>query len=399
MSSKQNFGRKKKSKFKGNRYTKSSKVTETLKSSLRYQKISKTSNETSKKDDDNYFLFVNFKILKDLISSLTCSVCNAQKLSLSNKLDLRMGFANKVLIKCFFCDRSNEFYTSPTCSCPQDAPITVDVYNEKNISTQGRNLFEINVRNVIAFRENGKGLAGIKCFARCLNMESLSEPSYRNIISHLHKAYNNVASNSIVKAVGEIKLNPENKTHLGITTCRVSVDGSWKKRRFSSLNGYVAAINHGKCIDVNVMTKCCRQCKIWNRKKGSEEHQNWLSKHNCPINHQSSSGAMESTGAVEIFQRSVLKNNLIYNEYLGDGDTSSYKEVFASNVYKDYGNNPIKLECVGHVQKKCGNRLRNLCKKLKGTKNSLSGRGKLTDKTINSMQNFYGLAIRQNLNI
>ena len=101
---------------------------------------------------------------------------------------------------------------------------------------------------------------------------------------------------------------------------------------------------------------------------------------------------------MEIFQRSVLKNNLIYNEYLGDGDTSSYKEVFASNVYKDYGINPIKLECVGHVQKKCGNRLRNLRKKLKGTKNSLSGRGKLTDKTINSMQNFYELAIRQNLN-
>ena len=100
---------------------------------------------------------------------------------------------------------------------------------------------------------------------------------------------------------------------------------------------------------------------------------------------------MESTGAVEIFQRSILKNNLIYNEYLGDGDTSSYKEVFASNVYKDYGINPIKLECVGHVQKKCGNRLRNLRKKLKGTKNSLSGAVSYQIKQLTNCKTFMDL--------
>ena len=57
---------------------------------------------------------------------------------------------------------------------------------------------------------------------------------------------------------------------------------------------------------------------------------------------------------------------------------------------------PEKLECVGHVQKRLSTRLRNLVKKYKGTKMPISGKGKLTEKLINSIQNFYGMAIRSN---
>ena len=49
-----------------------------------------------------------------------------------------------------------------------------------------------------------------------------------------------------------------------------------------------------------------------------------------------------------------------------------------------------------------GNRLRNLRKSLKGQLlndgKKISGKGRLTDKVINKMQNYYGLAIRQNIN-
>jgi len=112
--------------------------------------------------------------------------------------------------------------------------------------------------------------------------------------------------------------------------------------------------------------------------------------HSCDINHDKSSGAMESVGAVEIFKSSIQKYNLIYDEYLGDGDTSSFKDVVATEPYKEFGIEPKKLECIGHVQKRVGTRLRNLVKQHKGTKTTLSGRGKLTEKIINSMQNFYG---------
>ena len=57
-----------------------------------------------------------------------------------------------------------------------------------------------------------------------------------------------------------------------------------------------------------------------------------------------------------------------------------------------------KLECVGHIQKRLDSRLR----KLKSTKKSplsdgktLGGKGRLTDKMINKLQNYFGIAIRQ----
>jgi len=58
-----------------------------------------------------------------------------------------------------------------------------------------------------------------------------------------------------------------------------------------------------------------------------------------------------------------------------------------------YGESQVeKLECVGHVQKRIGTRLCNLKRKEKG----LRGRVKLTDATIDRLQNYYGIAIRQN---
>ena len=57
---------------------------------------------------------------------------------------------------------------------------------------------------------------------------------------------------------------------------------------------------------------------------------------------------------------------------------------------------PNKLECVEHVQKRLGTRLRNIRNEYKSKKPSLSGRENLTDKVINSMQNYFGQAMRSN---
>ena len=59
-----------------------------------------------------------------------------------------------------------------------------------------------------------------------------------------------------------------------------------------------------------------------------------------------------------------------------------------------------KGECVGHVQKRMGSRLRNYknChgKKLPDGK-SVGSKGRLTDKMIDKMQNFYGQSIRNTI--
>jgi len=52
------------------------------------------------------------------------------------------------------------------------------------------------------------------------------------------------------------------------------------------------------------------------------------------------------------------------------------------------------LECVGHIQKRIGTRLRKRRKEKHG-KQKLTGRGKLTESAVNTIQNYFGMAIRQ----
>ena len=111
------------------------------------------------------------------------------------------------------------------------------------------------------------------------------------------------------------------------------------------------------------------------------------------MNYEDSAGGMEKLSAVNIFKRSVEKNNVRYSTCIGDGDTSSYAAVVSSKPYSVYLI-PKKDACVGHVQKRVGTRLRTM----KANDKTLggNGNGKLTDKAINNLQNSVALAIRQN---
>ena len=109
---------------------------------------------------------------------------------------------------------------------------------------------------------------------------------------------------------------------------------------------------------------------------------------------------METVGAVRIFNRSCLTRGLKYTNMVGDGDSSTHSAVVES---KPYGEDciPSKLECIGHVQKRVGSRLRRLNNSNKGRKLSdgkcLSDKGRLADGKIDVLQSYYGLAISENL--
>ena len=75
-------------------------------------------------------------------------------------------------------------------------------------------------------------------------------------------------------------------------------------------------------------------------------------------------------------------------QFLGDGDSKSFPAV--EDIYE--GVKVKKLGCIGHIRKRVGNRLRNLKKNVK----RLSGRGSLTNNIIEKLQNYNGMAIRQN---
>lgn len=137
--------------------------------------------------------------------------------------------------------------------------------------------------------------------------------------------------------------------------------------------------------------------------KESTEYADWRKAHEptCQINHQGSSEEMEAVAAVEIFSRSIGSRQLKYTTFVGDGDSSSFGRVKQAMDDK-FGSDYIvaKEECVGHVQKRLGTALRKYKKDMKGKKLSdgktVGGRGRLTDKVIDKMQNYYGKAIRGN---
>ena len=117
----------------------------------------------------------------------------------------------------------------------------------------------------------------------------------------------------------------------------------------------------------------------------------------CPINTTRSAPGMESEAAVVLWQRSVARNGLEYHSFIGDGDSKGFSAV---NETQPYGPNVTvrKEECVGHVQKRIGTHLRKLKQTMKGQKlddgKPLGGQGRLTDPLIDTLQTYYGNAIR-----
>ena len=158
-----------------------------------------------------------------------------------------------------------------------------------------------------------------------------------------------------------VKLADESESEVSVYDTAVSCDGSWQRRGYASINSLVTAINidTGKCLAFEILVKNCKACEMWASRKGTTEYNTFVQDHNCPINHHGSVGAMEAVGRVNIFQRSVADLQLCFTTFVGDGDSKAYPAVLNADPY-----GPDKLvekgECVGHVQKRVGGRLRKL---------------------------------------
>ena len=345
----------------------------------------KLSEPLSSTETGNYYVLIDISVLHSIIQTVAkCPYCESS-LIMENDLGKKKGFCQFLLLNCSNCAWSTDFQTSTKV---------------KREGTPGPSSYDINLRSVFAFREIGKGFKAMEKFTAFMNMPlGLTKSSYHKIVRELHMAYESVADESMKAAGKEV----QNRLSEGaiVKNCQVSLDGTWQKRGHSSLNGVVTAIScmTGKCLDASVMSKVCKSCQHWSERKAHPAYQNWLANHSCQINHAKSSGAMEGVGAIQIFQRSQEKHQLQYTEYVGDGDSSSFIEVEKAKPYGD-DVEIKKRECIGHVQKRVGTRCRDLRKSLKGVKLSdgkgISGKGRLTDKAINTLQNYFGMAIRSN---
>ena len=332
-----------------------------------------------------FVFFMHFSVLQDLICKIgSCPLCKSGLFPVHHSESKKMGLSVCFKIECASCRWSHEFFSSPV------------VLKE---NTPGPNCFIVNLQTVMAMREIGQGHESLKTFTTCMGMpNSMTKNTFSSINDKLLDAYEKVSQACMKQAAEEVRKTALNENAV-IEDCQVAIDGTWQKRGHSSLNGVVVATTKGaKVIDCQVFTKYCKGCQIWSRKEGTDAHVQWKRGHVCKINHQKSSGAMEADGAVAIFHRSIEKYKLRYIDFIGDGDTGSFLKVCESKPYGDLL--PKKLECVGHVQKRLGTRLRKLRSdyrgKCLGDGKKIMGKGRLTDKNINTLQTYYGMAIRQN---
>ena len=116
-----NTAPKRKRHFHGNRYTKKRNIKteneqEATSSSSRGKKLQDSLNYSTWIVDElrqnDYYFFLNFKILKETLQGLLlCPECH-QKVNFANDQEGRMGFTNKLTISCDIWDWERNFYTS-----------------------------------------------------------------------------------------------------------------------------------------------------------------------------------------------------------------------------------------------------------------------------------------------
>ncbi|GFX01659.1 cytochrome P450 4V2 [Trichonephila clavipes] len=111
--------------------------------------------------------------------------------------------------------------------------------------------------------------------------------------------------------------------HLGskhpIVECGISVDGTWQRRGYSSMNGCVAALSvaTGNVVDIEIMSSYCPTCRKISKMPRSIESETFAADHVCHSNFQGYALKIEAVGATRFFQRSIVKRGLKYARYYG----------------------------------------------------------------------------------
>ena len=255
--------------------------------------------------------------------------------------------------------------------------------------------YEINRRIVFVMRLLGVGREGINIFCGLMDMcQGFAKSSYDKIVKHLYSASKSMFESVCEKAVKE-EQEKNVKNEKTANCLKVSGDGSWKKRGFTSLYGVTTLIAYysGKVVDLIVKSAYCHSCVLKKNSLDDDEFQEWFEDHkeSCSSNHDGSAGKMEVDSIEEMFLRSEEKFGVKYTNYIGDGDSKTFAGILKMNPYGD--DCPVtKSECVGHVQKRMGTRLRNKRKQEK-----LGGKKRLTESLIKKLTIYYGLAIRRNI--
>ena len=128
-------------------------------------------------------------------------------------------------------------------------------------------------------RSCGQGYTGLKKFNFLMNMpKPMNENAYTKHIISLKSACEKTAQQTMANATSEFKKDEET-----VSDIPVSCDGSWQRRGFLLLNGFVSCISvdNGKVIDVAAMSRYCRSCVLHEKDKTTNPqlYESWKTGH------------------------------------------------------------------------------------------------------------------------
>lgn len=259
----------------------------------------------------HFYRIISFVSVFDAISAKV--ICRDCKKSVRFDESGGRGFGFKIVLTC--CCGKQEIPSSPYLN----------------------NGFEINRKIVFVMRLLGVGREGLNSFCGLMDIGlQMSKTAYDKIVQHIYDASKAAFLSSTRQAVEEEKKEILNRG-LNDNNLTVSGDGSWKKRGFSSLFGVSTLIAHytGKVIDCVVKSAFCINCSIKRSQCDDDEFEDWYETHadECSSNHQGSAGKMEVDSIVEMFQESKEKFGVRFENYIGDGDSKTFKAIVDAQPY------------------------------------------------------------------
>jgi len=307
-------------------------------------------------------------------------------------------------------------------------------------SNQGK---DINRRIVYASYEMGVGKEGIAKLCEVLNMPfSMAKLTWYNHEDMLFEAHQDVVLAMLEKNREEARKiafeeDGVDKNDTTLAEVPVSFDGTWSKRGFTANHGisFLISASTGKVLDYECISKVCNMCFQKKATLSEEEFDAWQEQHACDGNYGGSSPSMELEAAKRIWGRSQ-DYNLRYKYMICDGDSKSYSVIWnfygvcdlcnkneelhkspkeyekwqKTEEYKEWDNTHltgtancnrvIKLDCIGHVQKRLGKALyefQRSASKLEDGKPVKGRQGRLTKTAIEKLKKYYGKAIRNNV--
>ena len=280
---------------------------------------------------------MDLDVLGNIFQRFACPDCCEKGFNLYEIPKTKMGCASCLQLQCLTCGWIHDFYVSANSST---------TYN-------------VNIRLVYAMRCIEQDYARAREFCGFMNIPGVpTKNNFHKILRSLKTTVFKVAENSMIAASKELHADDRADE---VISCGVSVDGTWQKHGYASLNGCVAAtsIDTSKILDIEAMSRYCKGCQKHEKdNRESPDYLLWKTNHVCNSNYMGSASAMELEGAQRIFTWSKEKHSLIYSNFYSDGDSKSFSLI--ENAYIEDGIKVVKHECIGHVQKRVGTALRKL---------------------------------------